>query len=77
MGVHKDSLLGFQYVDSNARRQNIATRLQTYIANQMIKNNRIPFFMVSLHNEVALNFQKEIRFNFCHKIILFLCQRPI
>lgn len=58
MGVHKDSLLGFQYVDSNARRQNIATRLQTYIANQMIKNNRIPFFMVSLHNEVALNLKR-------------------
>ena len=60
MGVHKDSSLGFQYVDPNVRRQNIATRLQTYIANQMLKNNRILFFMVSLHNEVALNFQKKL-----------------
>ena len=30
------------------------------VANQMLKNNRIPFFMVSLHNEVALNFQKKL-----------------
>lgn len=76
MGVHKDSLLGFQYVDSNARRQNIATRLQTYIANQMIKNNRISFFMVSLHNEVALNFQKNLGSTFATKLFYFYAKGP-
>ena len=76
MGVHKDSLLGFQYVDSNARRQNIATRLQTYIANQMIKNNRIPFFMVSLHNKVVLNFQKKLGSTFATKLFYFYAKGP-
>ena len=76
MGVHKDSSLGFQYVDPNARRQNIATRLQTYIANQMLKNNRIPFFMVSLHNEVALNFQKKLGSTFATKLFYFYAKGP-
>ena len=76
MGVHKDSSLGFQYVDPNSRRQNIATRLQTYIANQMLKNNKIPFFMVSLHNEVALNFQKKLGSTFATKLFYFYAKGP-
>ncbi len=76
MGVHKDSSLGFQYVDPNARRQNIATRLQSYVVEQVLKDNKIPFFMVSLHNEVALNFQKKLGSTFATKLFYFYAKGP-
>ncbi|WP_288263350.1 GNAT family N-acetyltransferase [uncultured Ruminococcus sp.] len=76
MGVHKDSSLGFQYVDPNARRQNITTRLQSYVVEQVLKDNKIPFFMVSLHNEVALNFQKKLGSTFATKLFYFYAKGP-
>ena len=46
-GIHKDGSLGFEFVAPDARRKNLASRMQSFIANQMIKNNMIPYVMIS------------------------------
>ena len=42
----------------------------------MRKNNRIPFFMVSLYNEVTLNFQKKLGSTFATKLFYFYAKGP-
>ena len=70
-GIHKDGSLGFEYVAPNSRRQNIAGRMQSFIANQMIKNNMIPYVMISKNNEIAKKLQKKQKSAFAEKLFYF------
>ena len=41
--IHKDGSLGVEYVAPDLRRQNIAIRMQLFNADQIMKNNMIPY----------------------------------
>lgn len=71
VGIHKDGSLGFEYVAPDARRQNHAGRMQSFIANQMLKNNMIPYVMISKDNEIAKNLQAKHRTVFAKKLFYF------
>ncbi len=70
-GIHKDGSLGFEYVAPNSRRQNLASRMQSFIANQMIKNNMIPYVMISKDNEIAKKLQTKQGSVFAEKLFYF------
>lgn len=70
-GIHKDGSLGFEYVAPDSRRQNIASRMQSFIANQMIKNNMIPYVMISRDNEIAKKLQAKHGSTFAEKLFCF------
>lgn len=70
-GIHKDGSLGFEYVAPDSRRQNIASRMQLYIADQMMKNNMIPYVMISKDNEIAKKLQTKHGSTFAKKLFYF------
>lgn len=70
-GIHKDGSLGFEYVAPDSRRQNLASRMQPFIANQMIKNNMIPYVMISKDNEIAKKLQTKQGSVFAEKLFYF------
>lgn len=70
-GIHKDGSLGFEYVAPDSRRQNIASRMQSFIADQMMKNNGIPYVMISKDNEIAKKLQEKHGSVFATKLFYF------
>lgn len=70
-GIYKDGSLGFEYVVPDARRQNLAGRIQSFIANQMLKNNMIPYVMISKDNEIARKLQTKQGHVFAKKLFYF------
>lgn len=70
-GIHKDGSLGFEYVAPNSRRQNIASRMQGFIANQMIAKDMVPYVMISVGNDIAKNLQTKLGAKFADKLFYF------
>lgn len=70
-GIHKDGSLGFEYVAPDARRQNLASRMQSFIAKQMIRNNMLPYVMISKDNEIAKKLQAKHGSVFAKKLFYF------
>lgn len=70
-GIHKDYSLGFEYVEPNSRQQNIASRIQLYIAKYMIENNLIPYVMISVENDIAKRLQTKLESRFSKTIFYF------
>lgn len=75
-GIHKDYSLGFEYVEPNSRRQNIASRIQCFIANYMIENGIFPYVMISVGNDIAKSLQTKLRADFASKIFYFYAKGP-
>lgn len=75
-GIHKDYSLGFEYVEPNSRRQNIASRMQCFIANYMIENGIFPYVMISVGNDIAKSLQTKLRADFASKIFYFYAKGP-
>lgn len=76
IGIHKDCSLGFEYVAPRVRRQGIATKLQNYVALQMMKNKMIPYVMISLENKTAMNFQENMGTAISEKLFYFNAKGP-
>lgn len=70
-GIHKDGSLGFEYVAPDARRKNIASRMQAFIANYMIENGMMPYVMISAGNDAARNLQTKLGAGFAQKLFYF------
>lgn len=70
-GIHKDYSLGFEYVEPHSRRQNIASRIQLYIAKRMIENNLIPYIMISVENDISKRLQTKLESRFSKTIFYF------
>ena len=70
-GIHKDCSLGFEYVAPNYRRQNVASRLQSYIAKQMIEKGLIPYVMISAENDIAQKLQRKWNGTFANNRFYF------
>lgn len=75
-GIHKDCSLGFEYVDPASRRQNVASRMQLFIAKYMLNNGMLPYVMVSVGNDIAKNFQKKLGSEFVEKLFYFYAKGP-
>lgn len=75
-GIHKDCSLGFEYVAPAFRRQNVASRMQLFIAKQMLADGMLPYVMVSVGNDVARNFQTKFGSEFASKIFYFYAKGP-
>lgn len=73
-GIHKDCSLGFEYVVPNYRRQNVASRLQFYIAKKMMKDNLIPYVMLSKENDVAKKLQTKLNCKFADNLFYFFAK---
>ena len=76
VGIHKDCSLGFEYVDPASRRQNVASRMQLFIAKYMLNNGMLPYVMVSVGNDIAKNFQKKLGSEFAEKLFYFYAKGP-
>lgn len=70
-GIHKDGSLGFEYVDPDSRRQNIGSKMQAFIANQMIDKGMTPYVMISVGNDIAKNLQTKLGAKFANKLFYF------
>lgn len=70
-GIHKDCSLGFEYVSPLFRRQNIATRLQNFVANEMLKSNMTPYVMISEGNIIGKNLQNKLNSDFAKNLFYF------
>ncbi len=70
-GIHKDNSLGFEYVDPAHRRQNVASRLQFYIAKNMTENGLTPYVMLSKDNTAAINLQTKLKCTFANELFYF------
>ena len=73
-GIHKDGSLGFEYVAPDFRRQNIGTKMQFFVAKQMIKNNMFPYVMISAENHIAMNLQTKFGAHFANKLFCFFAK---
>lgn len=75
-GIHKDGSLGFEYVAEKYRRQHVGSRLQNFVADYMIKNNRLPYVMISEANSVGVNLQKKMGAHFADEMCYFYAKGP-
>lgn len=75
-GIHKDCSLGFEYVAPDSRRQNIASRMQFFIAKQMLKDGMLPYVMISVGNDIAKKLQAKSGSDFAEKTFYFYAKGP-
>ena len=73
-GIHKDGSLGYEYVSEKFRRRHVATNLQCFVANYMLKNNMIPYVMISKENALGKNLQNKLKTNFAEKLYYFFAK---
>lgn len=74
IGIHKDCSLGFEYVDPSFRRQHIATNLQNFVADYMIKNNMLPYVMISANNAAGKELQDKFGSVFAQNLFYFFAK---
>ncbi len=73
-GIHKDGSLGYEYVSEKFRRQHVATNLQCFVANYMLKNGMIPYVMISKENSLGKNLQGKLKTNFAKNLFYFFAK---
>lgn len=73
-GIHKDGSLGYEYVSEKFRRQHIATNMQCFVANYMLKNNMRPYVMISKENSLGKNLQSKMKTNFAKNLFYFFAK---
>ena len=74
VGIHKDCSLGFEYVVPKFRRQHIGSRMQFFVAEQMMKKNMLPYVMISVENDMGINLQKKLGSHFAEKLFYFFAK---
>ena len=62
IGIHSEGSLGMLYVEEAYRRQGIASSLEAYLVNHMLKQGFTPFTQVKEGNEKSIRLQERLGF---------------
>lgn len=61
-GIHDEGSIGFVEVIEEYRRKKIASMLETYMINKLLKNNEIVYLQVEIDNIPSMKFHERLGF---------------